>query len=415
VAELTLQGPADVWFGVGFNATTMGDLPYAIVVSPTSDGPSTVTEHKLGNHDPGHILTPSLTLVKDTVTADTRTITLKRSLAGLTKDHFTFVLGGDGRLSLISAVGSSPTFAYHKAKSSSPIFLTNDPNTDDPSPTTCLCENGVTGAICGNAEGGCLSWSTSGGQDLTGARCPNEPLSDLLAQNNPTCFLSTYKGGLGCCHHLNILLDKDQNPWPDKTLHMKLKFRFYYQPFTPATSGQIASHQDLIRFYWQTESFAGEYDIPQGQSGSPGLTLGDGGYVHTITSHWKVRDMVWGCDPRTSPDGCSANATGVNLIYAGGHCHAPSCLSIELYNNDTGALLCRQWPIYGQGNVTHDRFDEKGYVALPPCLWGATSEGLASPVTLSFDTNLRSVKHNNATYGHYGEMASWQMRGVLVY
>jgi len=27
---------------------------------------------------------------------------------------------------------------------------------------------------------------------------------------------------------------------------------------------------------------------------------------------------------------------GINLIYAGGHCHAPSCISLNLYNADTG-------------------------------------------------------------------------------
>jgi hypothetical protein len=35
------------------------------------------------------------------------------------------------------------------------------------------------------------------------------------------------------------------------------------------------------------------------------------------------------------------------------------------------------------------------------------------PTFLSFDTRLYSVKRNNATVGHFGEMASWQMRGVL--
>merc|ERR550539_1496822 len=29
---LRLTGPNDVWFGVGFNALTMGDMPYAIIV-----------------------------------------------------------------------------------------------------------------------------------------------------------------------------------------------------------------------------------------------------------------------------------------------------------------------------------------------------------------------------------------------
>jgi hypothetical protein len=41
-------------------------------------------------------------------------------------------------------------------------------------------------------------------------------------------------------------------------------------------------------------------------------------------------------------------------------------------------------------------------------------EGLMPPTFLSFDTRLHSIKRNNNTVGHLGEMASWQMRGVLV-
>ena len=87
-----------------------------------------------------------------------------------------------------------------------------------------------------------------------------------------------------------------------------------------------------------------------------------------------------------------------------GHCHAPSCLSMELYNADTGMLLCRHDPVYGKthqarlflGNIQDYKIgltwwgcfwaifkiirlinmkrwqvhDELGYVAIPPCLWG---------------------------------------------
>merc|ERR1719447_453715 len=98
---------------------------------------------------------------------------------------------------------------------------------------------------------------------------------------------------------------------------------------------------------------------------------------------------------------------GVKLIYAGGHCHAPSCISIELYNADTGRLLCRQTPVIGQ---SHKTFDEEGYIAIPPCLWSPDEDGLIVPELLKFDTKLMSIKKNNATYTHYGEMASWQMR-----
>ena len=104
-------------------------------------------------------------------------------------------------------------------------------------------------------------------------------------------------------------------------------------------------------------------------------------------------------------------ATGpMRLIYAGGHCHAPSCVSIELYRNDTGELLCRQLPVYGTG--TTDKWDQAGYLTLPPCLWGDDA-GLVPSLLLPAGVPLLSIKKNRNTYvGHYGEMASWQMRGV---
>lgn len=62
-ATITLQGPADVWFGVGFNASRMADTPYTIVI----DGAGTVTEHKLADHMPGSLLPPTITVVSNSV------------------------------------------------------------------------------------------------------------------------------------------------------------------------------------------------------------------------------------------------------------------------------------------------------------------------------------------------------------
>ena len=62
--------------------------------------------------------------------------------------------------------------------------------------------------------------------------------------------------------------------------------------------------------------------------------------------------MLNHCNIRENP-GCSGNThayDGINLVYAGGHCHAPSCVSIELYNADSGDLLCQHAPIYGKSN-----------------------------------------------------------------
>jgi hypothetical protein len=106
----------------------------------------------------------------------------------------------------------------------------------------------------------------------------------------------------------------------------------------------------------------------------------------------------------------------MKLLYAGGHCHAPACISLELYKNDTGKLelLCGQYPIYGSGNVDNDKYDEAGYISIPPCLWGDEGD-LEPPVPLPKGTPLVSIKRNvNTKTGHFGEMASWQTRGVPV-
>lgn len=103
------------------------------------------------------------------------------------------------------------------------------------------------------------------------------------------------------------------------------------------------------------------------------------------------------------------------LIYAGGHCHAPSCIRLDLYRNDTGTpqLLCRQAPTYGQGNPA-DKYDEAGYILIAPCLWSDDpAEGVAATEWLPEDTPMFSVAMERNTHlGHFGQMASWQMRGV---
>ena len=117
---------------------------------------------------------------------------------------------------------------------------------------------------------------------------------------------------------------------------------------------------------------------------------------HKITYHWTM--------------------SNARMLYAGGHCHAPSCIDIALYKNDTGTpeLLCHQQSTYGTGNVSNDKYDEAGYLALPPCVWGDPAQGLVAPPTLLWDTNLTSIKRVNNTYAHTGEMALWQGHGVLV-
>ena len=360
---INISGPANVWFGIGFNATSMANLPYTIV----SDGLGNVYEVKLGNHNPGIRLNNSLKILSNVVNGSRRTLSISRDIKGLNDNYYSFNKE-QSTLNLINAIGSQVKFSYHHLRSANTLSINSlDGN-------TCLCDSGKSSYING------IPFVKN---------CAEEPVGDLIKQKNPTCFIDTYQGGLACCHHKNILLDKGQNQ-PEHTMTYRLKFRFWFQDYN--------NQKNLIRPYFQTESYAGEYDVPKCSEGTPSQEC-----IHSITGHWQVKDMV---DQKVLEGN-----KGIKLIYAGPHCHAPTCISMELYNSDTGDLICRAVPRYGKGNVTK-KYDEKDYITIDPCIWGY-EEGLINPMKLSWDTNLTSIKKNNNTYAHYGEMASWQCRAVI--
>ena len=52
---------------------------------------------------------------------------------------------------------------------------------------------------------------------------------------------------------------------------------------------------------------------------------------------------------------------------------------MEMFNNATGELLCRSIPTYGGNGVqrhqpNETRFQEAGFIAVPPCLWSASGK-----------------------------------------
>ena len=221
-------------------------------------------------------------------------------------------------------------------------------------------------------------------------RCPPQPRGDLLAQKNPTCDLRYYTGGLSTCHHGWTLLDKAQGiPWEDKPLVIYKKFRVYFQEFKPAdaAASTAASHMELQRHDWGigADGDYAEYDVPKAPAGTPPSET-----THTITGTWK-------------PVPHSKNP--MHLIAFHAHCHAPTCRRVELWNNDTGKLMCANVPIYGgTGKIDLKRFDEPGYIGTPPCLWGDEKYGLEAPPLVSGMT-IKVVAITNNTFGHHGEMA----------
>ncbi|VEU35647.1 unnamed protein product [Pseudo-nitzschia multistriata] len=500
-AEIALEGPVwyegdeeeetgDRWFAVAFGADSMcvrmeadectGGGPYAIVVLPaTPEGPSRVVERRLDYHGPGRILgagpgEKELLIVRSNRIEDfgggdgddeehqprhggetpspnknsthrkrkrkRRVVRLSRPFRGPTPDYFSFAAD--------PGAGAPPP---------DPVKIVLA--------TGCPGSGGTFGRHCGHQSPGPLVFARVGlrlevvrdgikgsiGGKPFGKHCLGEPYGDLVRQKNPTCEVRTYRGGLRCCVHGKHLLDASQEiPWGDRVLEYRLKFRFYYQDYLSgprredppaASSGRAAeeailraappSHRELARFYWQTEAGGDEYDVPGCREGKLGQGPPPSECVHTITSRWRVRDFAGG-------EGLS----GIELIYAAPHCHAPMCLSMELYNADTGELLCSVEPIAGRGGSggNDGAYDEEGFLAIPPCLWShdqsrssTTTSTTTSPLRkhgretsrdgppllpaprfLSMDTTLLSIKRANSTFPHTGDMASWQMRGVLV-
>jgi hypothetical protein len=416
-ATITLSGPADVWFGVGLDAQIMSDAPYTLIVNDTG-----VSERQIGTcgseaeHCPGDVLSASITLKSNSVSDGRRTVVLTRPMIGASEKHYTFSPVSQSTVNFITAIGNTQMFAYHKAHMPSVMtFVAADGS------AMCVCDQGAMTEMCDSSGAEC---------DRFVKNCVKAPDGSLLEQNNPTCTSKTYGGGLSCCHHGRIMLDADQEIRPE-LLRYHMKFRFWYEEYVPASAdGKTpASHRNLQRVYQQTEADAGEYDIPPafakpgfpvpGYPGwpankpTPGTTCTgtcpdgpDCECFHEIHFKWNVGTEQEAHVPLNTTD------NAMYLIYAGGHCHAPSCLGIELYRNDTGEKLCSQEPIYGKGDVLHNKWDEADYVTLPPCLWGH-DEGLAKPVRLPIGTPLLSIKRNkNTHFGHFGEMASWQMRAV---
>ena len=362
--NMTLIGPSRVWYGVAFGATQMSDEPYSIIVN----GSGGVFEQKLGNHGPGRKLQTTLKVLSDTIVNDIRKVVLTRSSKGINSDYYDFS-NVDTNINILLAVGSGPSFAYHKLKSTNQIQISSLTG------YTCICNDGKIGKING------IRFQK---------HCMPEPRGDLIQQHNPTCFIETYQGGQSCCHHKWVLLDEDQQQ-PEHEMTYHLKYRFYFQNYT--------TQKEMVRAYYQTEAYSGEYDVPKCLPGTPPEEC-----IHSITAHWQASDMV---DHRYI-----GKSKGFELIYAAPHCHAPMCIDVELYNADTGNLLCRVEGLLGTGNSSKP-YDEVDYIKLNPCLWGY-DKGLLKPEFLHWNTNLTSIKRCNSTNLHYGEMASWQMRGVVI-
>lgn len=382
LVTITITGAAENWFGVAFNANSMADNPYAIIV----DGYGNVTERRLADQDPGRLLNSTVTVVSQTIVNDLRTVVLTRSLTGATKDYYTFSITTT-TLAFLNAIGSTPTLQYHKAREASSISLFQV------GAQTCVCQD-KTGTINGVPYNGA---------------CRGLPLSSMLEQDNPVCDISTYAGGQACCADGTFLLDKDQDI-PTFVDEVYFKWRFYFTEYDPEV------HKNTFQLQWTVNGCGSgpitpcniEFTVPQAPPNTPPEET-----VYTLVSNFQGRDMFDDCDPISNPFCANIDlaANGFQFVLTGGHCHSPACLSNELWHADTNTLLCRMSPKFGSNN---DTMNEAGYLWAPPCLWGTPEEGLVPPLNFTLDSNFTLIHRSNNTYAHLGQMGLWQMRGLYL-
>ena len=386
VATLTLSCAANgSWFGVGLNASTM-DGTFALVV----DGSGALTEHQLGMHAAGAVLPASAKVTSSAVIAGRRTVVAQLPLTG---PNFDFAGLAAGSLPLIAAAGAGPTFAYHKLRTTGEVVLGHVGD------AVCLCRDPSSNA------------GTIDGYRFNPGVCAPFPAGELQTTHNAICNISEYGGGLFCCHDKSVLLDADQ-PQPEKIDTWRMKYRFYFEDFT-------GKQLNSFRVWWSTEAYNNEYDVPKSPYDCLDPATPAANCTHVIRSEFTGRQLVSGgsaCMVHGDPNGCasvdrieSEFGGRYQLTYAAFHCHAPACIKGELWNRDTGELICRNTAEYGTGT---EPLNETGYVVgVPPCVWGSAAEGLKPPPVITLDMNLTTIKHANSTNGHWGVMALWQARG----
>ena len=392
-ATLTLSGPSTRWYAAGFAATAMADAPYTIVV----DGSGAVTERTLASHAPGTLLPASVKVVSSVVTAGTRVVTLTRAVVGATAAHFTLPTT-PAQLDMIGAAGASGTFGYHAAPGGkgggSLKMLASD----------------VDACVCAPHARNLFAYGDDALATWTNYDCVDEPRGDMLRRGDGTgregvqnnaCDMSTYHGGLRCCHHTWFLTDKAQaaetaRPAVDTYY---LKWRYYFQEYKPATGSAPASHLHLRHWVFLIDQQVNDYEESNLVARYGEATVGN------ITAHVTVDTMGFdvggGEGPPVDPKWSSVQ----NFVMTP-HCHAPSCIREEFWNE--GTKVCSVTANYGDekyGSV-NATFNEANYVAIPPCIFGEQA-GLQFPITLKRGTNVTAHKFFNNTYRHLGQMAQW--------
>ena len=108
---LTLAGPSNKWFGIGFGNSNM----YGTDILMTNGSSNLRDAYSTANVEPQEEASQDWTLVSNTVSSGTRTIIASRD--NNTGDSNDYVFNASaGSLTVIWAIGSSTTYAYHSIR-----------------------------------------------------------------------------------------------------------------------------------------------------------------------------------------------------------------------------------------------------------------------------------------------------------
>lgn len=217
---------------------------------------------------------------------------------------------------------------------------------------------------------------------------------------NPSCNLSSYRGGWRCCEHNMFLIDTDKDcvlpgcaEKPVDTVFMK--FTFEYEDATSETRDIESSACCDTTSNIQGDGNI-EHDVPACPAGTPPNEC--------IFVTETVQPIGYFGAPHRRH---KAASDLVDLVQAAPHLHWAG-LSLELIDHETNETLCEvhhtaDWSggvMYGTGD---EPGNEKGYlVGLKVCTWsGKTARRFRR------DHLLRARSVYNATFPHTGVMSLW--------
>lgn len=121
-AKITMSGPENGWFSIGFGGVTMEG--YAIVIGAQASGNYFETYMEFAMQ-PFPLTTQSLTLLSSQVVSNTRTMVFERSLVGATGQHYTFA-AQEQTMNISWAYGNRP-FEYHTDRGTTTMQIVSVP------------------------------------------------------------------------------------------------------------------------------------------------------------------------------------------------------------------------------------------------------------------------------------------------